>query len=72
MLRVDATARPGTLTNIADVMPGVPGLRPAPGGGDGPAGPLVRGGSAHRGGEGKRARAVVKVLARRIRPHFTG
>ncbi len=73
-LHVDANAPLGTLANIADVTPGVPGC-PAP-----PLPPALasdlpgsrRGsGRARRVGV-KRAKAIVKVLARRIRPNFTG
>jgi uncharacterized repeat protein (TIGR01451 family) len=69
-LRVDANAPLGTLANIADITPGVPGLPlPAALGSDLP-GPVAAAGTRVAGV--KRARAVVKVLARRIRPNFTG
>jgi uncharacterized repeat protein (TIGR01451 family) len=72
-LRVDANAPPGTKTNIADVTPGVPGLLPLPPalGSDLP-GPVAAAGTRAAGARVKRARAVVKVLARRIQPNFTG
>ena len=47
-LRVDATAPPGTVTNIADVTPGVPRLPSAPGAGIGPSGARRGGGNAAR------------------------
>jgi uncharacterized repeat protein (TIGR01451 family) len=78
VLRVAATAPAGTMANIADVTPGtqpsapgVPGAEPsgdpaAPG-----ARPLAR---AVRGTRVRvrRARAAVRILARRARPNFTG
>ena len=71
-LHVDASAPAGRLTNIADVTPGVLGLRPPPAVATDLPGPLVRAGARIASAKVKRARAVVKVLARRIRPHFTG
>jgi uncharacterized repeat protein (TIGR01451 family) len=69
-LRVDANARPGPLANIADITPDVPVLPlPAALGSDLP-GPVAAAGTRVAGL--KRARAVVKVRARRIRPNFTG
>ena len=73
-LRVDANAPPGTLANIADITPGVPALAllPAVLGSDLP-GPVAAAGTRAAGVKRvKRARAVVKVLARRIQPNFTG
>ena len=73
-LRVDANAPPGTLANIADITPGVPALAllPAVLGSDLP-GPVAAAETRAAGlKRAKRARAVVKVLARRIRPNFTG
>lgn len=71
-LRVDANAPPGTLANIADVTPGVPALPlpPAALGSDLPRAVAVAG--ARATARVRRARAVVKVLARRARPNFTG
>jgi uncharacterized repeat protein (TIGR01451 family) len=71
-LRVDASAPPGGLTNIADVTPGVPGVRPPPAVASDLPGSLARPGARAAGVKLKRARAVVKVLARRIQPNFTG
>jgi uncharacterized repeat protein (TIGR01451 family) len=78
--RVDASAPPGRVANIADVTPGVeppgppaapvadppPGLPAAPGAR--PARLAVRGSRA----ADRKARAVVTVLPRRARPNFTG
>ena len=71
-LHVDANAPLGTLANIADVTPGVPGVRPPPAAAADLPGSLVRPGARIASVKVKRARAIVKVLARRIRPHFTG
>lgn len=71
-VRVDAFAPPGRLTNIADVTPGVLGLRPPPAVAADLPGSLVRAGARIASVKVKRARAVVKVLARRVRPNFTG
>jgi uncharacterized repeat protein (TIGR01451 family) len=74
-LRVDANAPPGTLANIADVTPGVAGLRlplplPLPLAlGAALPGPVAAAGTRVAGV--RRARALVRVL-RRIRPNFTG
>ena len=71
-LRVDANAPPGTLANIADVTPGVPGVRPPPAAARICRGLVGRPGARIAPAKVKRAKAIVKVLARRIRPHFTG
>jgi uncharacterized repeat protein (TIGR01451 family) len=71
-LRVDASAPPGRLTNIADVTPGVPGVRPPPAVASDLPRPLARPGARVAAVRIRRARAVVKVLARRARPNFTG
>ena len=71
-LHVDANAPPGTLVNIADVTPGVLGLRPPAAVASDLPGPLARAGARIASVKVKRARAAVRVLARRIRPHFTG
>ena len=70
VVRVDASAPSGTLTNIADVTPGVPSvLPPAALLADLPAAVAAQGARVQR----RRARAVVRVLARRARaPSFTG
>ena len=52
-LHVDASAPPGRLTNIADVTPGLPGLRPLAAVASDLPGPLVRPGSARRGAQGQ-------------------
>ena len=79
--RVNANAPAGRVANIADVTPGVepPGSPPAPAADLAPPGlPAAPGGSVPRvvaaGARvpDRRARAIVRVLARRIRPNFTG
>jgi uncharacterized repeat protein (TIGR01451 family) len=68
-LRVDASAPPGRLTNIADVTPGVPGLRPPPAlAPDLPGTPAPPGA---RVAAVRKAKALVRVV-RRVRPSFTG
>ena len=71
-LHVDASAPPGRLTNIADVTPGLPGLRPIAAVASDLPGPLVRPAARVAARRVRRARAVVRVLARRARPNFTG
>ena len=79
--RVNASAPPGRVANIADVTPGVepPGSPPAPAADLAPPGlPAAPGGSVPRvvaaGARvpDRRARAIVRILARRIQPNFTG
>jgi len=66
VLRVDADHPLGTLTNIADVRPGLPGTSPPPGV-DLPVvpGAPARGTPAAKVRAVKRAKAIVRVLARR-------
>ena len=68
--RVDASAPSGTVENIADVTPGAepPGSPEPPGAGDVPRSPAVLGARVAV----KRAKAVVRVLARRVLPSVTG
>ena len=78
--RVDASAPPGRVANIADVTPGVeppgppvaPVADPAPGLPAAPGASPARVAGARARAAGRRARAVVTVLPRRTRPNFTG
>ena len=67
--RRSASMRPrrrAALTNIADVTPGVPGVRPPAAVASDLPGPLAAAGARVAAAKVKRARAVVRVLARRL------
>jgi uncharacterized repeat protein (TIGR01451 family) len=78
--RVDPSAPPGRVANIADVTPGVeppgpptaPVADPAPGLPAAPGASPARVAGARARAAGRRARTVVTVLPRRTRPNFTG
>jgi uncharacterized repeat protein (TIGR01451 family) len=68
--RVDGSAPPGTVANIADVTPGVepPGSPEPPGAGDLQRSPAALGARVAL----RRATAIVRILARRVLPSVAG